>query len=128
MSLIRVGRGYPTIVCLSDRWGRTSHHYESPSWFWTDPDFWEKLEQFQALTEDPGLIQTRIRLNPSRSLIWQFNAIDGPSGNEVRHTVTMGTNEVRRWSWAEAYVVYPLLKFVAGGLTQCLHWLDNRRL
>lgn len=103
---VLVGR-QPGLLRMSDRWGRPVRHWEVEEPVWIDKTLWLKLEAFQSewtdaqerelaatgtdfgdpeavrrLCETHPLakaLEWRIRQNPSKSLVWEFNGIAWPA-------------------------------------------------
>lgn len=74
----------------------------------------KKIDHVEAML-NPAMayayrMQQMIDMNPNKSLLWAFNAINKNLDGWVRQVVVLGENRLARWTWHDAYVKLPYLK------------------
>jgi hypothetical protein len=50
--------------------------------------------------------------------LWQFNAVSSDLTGYVRQVVCLGERKMQRWTWVDAHIKLPILKFTANLLNR----------
>jgi len=86
----------------------------------TVPSIKTSLEEdiINSLMMHPWEAQIKRLINKSKGMLWQYDAVNMEMNGYVRNVVALGSNSLQRWSFHDAYIVYPALMSIANTLNK----------